>query len=116
MTTPPFKALLSATFIIAISASACSVTTTDTGTGTKPVATLSKGDIETGAMAALSAKTGKTAPQITCPGDMKAEVGATQICAIQLDGKTFDVTITVTTVDENGKGQYTAEVAAAPRA
>jgi len=85
------------------------------GHGHKPVAILSKADIETGAMAALSAKTGKTAPHITCPWDIKAEVGATQICAIPLDGKTYDVTITVTAVDESGKGQYTAEVAAAPR-
>jgi major membrane immunogen (membrane-anchored lipoprotein) len=76
--------------------------------------TIAKGTVETGAMDALTKKTGQQAPQITCPGDMPAKVGASMVCSIPLSNGTYDVTVTVTAV--NGTtAQFSVEVAAAPR-
>ena len=77
--------------------------------------TIAKADVEKSAMDALTAAVGKPAPQITCPGEMKLEAGASQVCSTVLDGKTYDVTVTITAVDDNGKGSFTVVVASAPR-
>ena len=78
------------------------------------VGTLAKGTVETGAMDALTKKTGQQAPQITCPGDMPAKVGASMVCSIPLTNGVYDVTVTVTAV--NGTtAQFSVEVASAPR-
>ncbi len=78
------------------------------------VGTLAKGTVETGAMDALTKKTGQQAPQITCPGDMPAKVGASMVCSIPLTNGIYDVTVTVTAV--NGTtAQFSVEVASAPR-
>lgn len=75
---------------------------------------IQKSEVEQQAMAALTAKTGKPAPAITCPGNLKAEVGASMVCAIVLDGATYDVTVTVTAVAD-GKAQFDVVVASMPR-
>ena len=78
------------------------------------VGTLAKGTVETGAMDPLTKKTGQQAPQITCPGDMPAKVGASMVCSIPLTNGVYDVTVTVTAV--NGTtAQFSVEVASAPR-
>ena len=72
-----------------------------------------KADVEQSAMKQLSANAGKPAPQITCPGNLKAKVGTTMVCSMPLDGKPYDVKITVTAVD--GKdAKYDVEVASKP--
>ncbi len=80
------------------------------GPGTVPKAT-----IETQARAAIqSTNTSVTAPEVSCPGEMPAVVGATQVCAITLSGKVYDVTVTITAV--NGSNfTFSAAVASAPR-
>lgn len=89
--------------------SACS---DDSTTSSTPQ--LSKAEVEQKAMAALTAKTGQQAPQITCPGNLNAQVGAKMVCSIVLDAKTYDVTVTVTQV--NGTtAELAVEVAGAPR-
>ena len=58
-----------------------------------------KAEVEKQAMATLTAAVGQQAPQITCPGDLKAEVGATMTCSMPIDGKNVDVNVKVTSVD-----------------
>jgi Domain of unknown function (DUF4333) len=77
--------------------------------------TFSKADVETGSMEALTKKVGQPSPQITCPNDMKAKVGEKMICSMPINAKTYDVTITVTSVGDNNIGNYDVEVASAPR-
>ena len=77
--------------------------------------TFSKADVETGSMEALSKKVGQPSPQITCPNDMKAKVGEKMICSMPINAKTYDVTITVTSLGDNNIGNYDVEVASAPR-
>ena len=72
-------------------------------------ATLSKATVETGAMSALSARVGSASPQIACPGDMPATVGATQTCTVPLTeaqagsagAGTYNVVVTVTAVADS---------------
>lgn len=75
---------------------------------------VSKTDVEQSVMTQLSASVGQQAPPITCPGDLEAKVGATLTCAIDLEGKTFDVNVEVTKL-EDGKAVYDVEVASEPR-
>jgi Domain of unknown function (DUF4333) len=77
--------------------------------------TFSKADVETGSMEALSKKVGQPSPQITCPNDMKAKVGEKMICSMPINAKTYDVTITVSSLGDNNIGTYDVEVASAPR-
>lgn len=56
-------------------------------------------DVETQAADALAPQLGYT-PDISCPDDLKGEVGATLVCELTDDqGTTHDATITVTSVD-----------------
>jgi hypothetical protein len=73
-----------------------------------------KADVEQQAMKTLSATVGKESPPITCPGNLKAKVGTTMTCSISLDGKTHDVTITVTGI-EGTNAKFNVEVASNPR-
>jgi hypothetical protein len=78
-------------------------------------AQLAKGDVEEAAQQALTASAGQESPPVTCPSDMKAEVGATQVCSITLNDKPYDVTVTVIEY-ANGQAKFSAEVASEPRA
>jgi hypothetical protein len=77
--------------------------------------TFSKTDVETGSMEALTKKVGQPSPQITCPDDLKAKVGEKMICSMPINAKTYDVTVTVTSLDDSSTGHYDVEVASAPR-
>lgn len=76
--------------------------------------TVSKAEVEKTAMKQLSEVVGQESPPITCPGDLKAEVGATLTCAMDINGATHDVNVVVTAVD-GGKVNYDVEVAEQPR-
>jgi hypothetical protein len=73
-----------------------------------------KGDVEKSAMKMLSASVGKEAPPVTCPGNLKAKVGATLTCAMVIDGKTHDVNVHVTSL-EGTTANFNVEVADKPR-
>jgi hypothetical protein len=77
--------------------------------------TLAKATVERSAMDSLSKATGMMAPQITCPNDLVATVGASMVCAITLsDNKVYDVTVTVTGVMDT-TATYSVVVASMPR-
>jgi hypothetical protein len=73
-----------------------------------------KEEVEKQAMAVLTKTVGKEAPQITCPGNLKAEVGTVMVCGMPLEGKTYDVNIKVTEV-EGGNAKFDVAVADKPR-
>jgi hypothetical protein len=78
--------------------------------------TLSKSEVETQAAAALTAQVGQQSPPITCPGDLEAKVGASEVCAITLDSGVYDVTISVTSFDEtSNNATFDVQVATQPR-
>ena len=75
---------------------------------------VAKPDVEKAAMKTLSDKVGRPSPPITCPGPLKAKVGATLVCSMPIDGKDYDVTIAVASL-ENSSANFTVEVADKPR-
>jgi ABC-type uncharacterized transport system auxiliary subunit len=58
-----------------------------------------KADLEKLAMKQLTATVGKECPQVTCPGNLAAKVGATMNCSMPLDGTPHDVAVKVTSVE-----------------
>ena len=99
--------VLSAVAIPVLAMSACS--------STKYV---SKTDVETQSQQQLSATVGSAVPAITCPADLEAKVGTVMVCSITAteSGSTYDVTITVTSIDEaSGNAKWDIKVADQPR-
>jgi hypothetical protein len=41
-------------------------------------------------------------PQVRCPDDLTADVGAETRCTATVDGQTYGATVTVTSVDDDG--------------
>ncbi len=68
--------------------------------GVVPIApALAQADVEQQVSDQLAAQVGQTPDDITCPGDLPAEVGATMTCLLTAGTDTIDVYLTVTTVD-----------------
>jgi len=67
------------------------------GTGT-----VAKADVATAAEDLLEKQVGQR-PDVTCPDDLEAKVGATTRCTVTLEGfeGTYGVTVTVTHVDDD---------------
>lgn len=97
--------------VIALALSACSVSV-----GTSA---LSASEVEQKATAALAESQGipvEEMPRLECPSDLTAEVGASIVCVIgdPTQGNTYDVTITVETVEGDDVG-FDIKVADTPR-
>ena len=62
---------------------------------------VSQEDVEQEASSQLAEQTGQDAPDVSCPGDLKAEVDETMECELTVEGDdtVYPVTITVTSVD-----------------
>lgn len=80
---------------------------------------LSASEVEEKATAALAESQGiplDEMPPLECPSDLPAEVGASIVCVIgdPAQGNTYDVTITVETVEGEDVG-FDIQVADAPR-
>lgn len=71
-------------------------------------------EVERNSREQLSAKVGEQAPPIDCPDDLKAKVGTVMTCTMQLEGKPYDVTVTVTEL-KGGKALFDVKVANEPR-
>lgn len=76
-------------------------------------AEVAKADLEQSAMKQLSATVGKQSPPITCPTGLKAKLGTKVVCSMPINGKPYDVTVTVTQV-EGTNIKYGVEVADKP--
>ena len=105
------KTMIVSAAVVAVLVSACSVSV-----GT---ASLSATEVEEKATAALAESQGiplEEMPPLECPSDLTAEVGASIVCVIgdPAQGNTYDVTITVETVEGDDVG-FDIQVADAPR-
>ncbi|MEV6217195.1 DUF4333 domain-containing protein [Nocardia sp. NPDC051833] len=61
----------------------------------------------------LANQVGETPDRVTCPEDLKAEKGATMTCTLTEQGATYDVKVTVTSV-EGDNTKFDIEVADTP--
>lgn len=105
------KTMIVSAAVVAVLVSACSVSV-----GTE---SLSATEVEEKATAALAESQGiplEEMPPLECPSDLTAEVGASIVCVIgdPAQGNTYDVTITVETVEGEDVG-FDIQVADAPR-
>ncbi len=105
------KMMIVSAAVVAVLVSACSVSV---GTSS-----LSATEVEEKATAALAESQGiplEEMPPLECPSDLTAEVGASIVCVIgdPAQGNTYDVTITVETVEGEDVG-FDIQVADAPR-
>lgn len=105
------KMMIVSAAVVAVLVSACSVSV---GTSS-----LSATEVEEKATAALAESQGiplEEMPPLDCPSDLTAEVGASIVCVIgdPAQGNTYDVTITVETVEGEDVG-FDIQVADAPR-
>ena len=72
-------------------------------------------EVENSVATQLAEETGQPEPNIDCPGDLDAEVGATMECDLTVEGDdaVYPVTVEVTSV-EDGRANYSVEVGEAP--
>ena len=72
-------------------------------------------DVESAVAAQLAAETDQPEPDVDCPDDLDAEVGATMECDLTVEGDdaVYPVTVKVTSI-EDGKANYSVEVGEAP--
>lgn len=72
-------------------------------------------DVESAVATQLAAEADQPEPNIDCPGDLDAEVGATMECDLTVEGDdaVYPVTVKVTSI-EDGKANYSVEVGEAP--
>lgn len=77
--------------------------------------TIAEAEVEAAAATELAAATGQDEPNIDCPSDLDAEVGATMECELSVDGdpQVFPVTVTVESI-EDGTANFSVEVGDAP--
>lgn len=77
---------------------------------------VSSSELSTKAQAALAETTGGEVPPVSCPSDIEAKVGTTTTCTITGEtGEVYDVTITITSVNESTNDvQFDIQVADEP--
>ena len=76
---------------------------------------IDEAELEASVATQLAAETGQAEPNIDCPGDLPAEVGAQTECELTVDGDdaVYPVAVEVTAV-EDGTASYNVEVGDAP--
>ena len=62
---------------------------------------VSQADVEEQISNQLAAQVGTAPDKIECPGDLEGEVGTTMTCVLTHQGESLDVTVTVTSVEDN---------------
>ena len=73
--------------------------------------TLSASEIEKESSSSLTKQTGQEPASISCPDDLKAEVGESEVCSLEdQQGGTYDMTVTITSVDDDGNAKFDIEV------
>jgi len=73
--------------------------------------TISASNLEAEASKSLTAKTGQKPAAVDCPEDLKAEVGASEVCSLEdQQGGTYDMRITITSVDDDGNAKFNIKV------
>jgi hypothetical protein len=67
---------------------------------------ISKSDIEQKAATALAAQAHQPAPTVTCPSDLDAKVGATEVCTLTPQGSTEKDPVTVKVTSVSGDSYH----------
>ena len=82
--------------------------------GTKQV---SSDEVEAQVAKQLAEEVNQPEPDISCPTDLKAEVGASIECELSVEGDDdiYPVTVTVTKVKDDGTVDFDAEVGEEPK-
>ena len=70
---------------------------------------LKKDDLQRDISKRLAQATGGGAPDVTCPSDLPAKVGAAIRCRVAVDSTSYGVTVTVKST-EGGSAQYDVQV------
>ncbi|WP_372729896.1 DUF4333 domain-containing protein [Nocardioides sp.] len=94
----PLAPLAVALSFAAVSLTGCSASAVD------------RADVEEQISAELAAQVGEEPDDVSCPGDLDAEVGAEMTCVLSAGGDTIDVYVVVTSV-EDGTANFDIEVA-----
>ncbi len=82
-------------------------------TGCSGTSKVPKDEVEKQTTAELTKTVGRAPDDVTCPGDLTAEVGTTMTCVLKADGASYDVAIKVRSVDD-GKARFSIKVADQP--
>ncbi len=75
---------------------------------------VSSAEVEAKAQDALTQQVGQQAPPVTCSEDLPAEAGATITCSMSDGQVSYDVLITVTSVDDDSVVNFDVQVADLP--
>ena len=70
-----------------------------TGIGACSSGTLGRSDVESQITAKMTDSAGNKPDTVTCPGDLPAKVGAQLNCEMVVKDRTFNINVTVTSVD-----------------
>ncbi|RNL78435.1 DUF4333 domain-containing protein [Nocardioides marmorisolisilvae] len=71
-------------------------------------------DLEKQVKSGLTKSVGQAPDSVDCPKDLKGKVGATARCTLKAEGKTYGLTVTVTSVD-GGKVKFDIKVDDSPK-
>ncbi|WP_040797257.1 DUF4333 domain-containing protein [Nocardia higoensis] len=74
--------------------------------------TVKEADLERSVAQTLADQVGQEPDEVDCPDDLEGEVGAVLECTLTADGVTHNLTVTVTSVEDD-KVNYDVEVDAA---
>jgi hypothetical protein len=73
--------------------------------------TVSASELEKQSAASLTEEFGQEPASVSCPEDLKAEVGESEVCSLEdQQGGTYDMTVTITSVDDEGNAQFDIQV------
>lgn len=92
---------------LALSFSACSAEVSTGSTGT-----IDQAEVEQQVAAAIEENLGEAPDDVTCPGDLDAEVGASTTCTASNATSEGDFTVTVTELTDEGTAKFRIEDAA----
>ena len=84
---------------VAVAAASMAVAGCSFSVGTNTEKSVASTDVADQISTKVNEKAGHKPDSVTCPGDLKATVGATLDCQMKDDGKTYGVNVTVTSVD-----------------
>ena len=73
--------------------------------------TLDKGEVADQIKTQLTQQVGQAPDDVTCPDDLEAKVDASVVCTLTDGPNTYDVTATVTSVNDDGTADFDIQVA-----
>jgi hypothetical protein len=85
--------------LLAVAAGCMALTGCSVSVGGSTEKSVASTDVADQISSKVNEKAGHKPDSVTCPGDLKAEVGATLDCQMTDDGQNYGVNVTVTSVD-----------------